>query len=46
MQFLDYFIVEVTDTIQKKRRTKVEFTSETVKVVISVYKKKESQLSK
>uniref|UniRef100_A0A914D3X8 DUF4773 domain-containing protein n=1 Tax=Acrobeloides nanus TaxID=290746 RepID=A0A914D3X8_9BILA len=40
----NYFIVEVTDTIQKKRRTKVEFSSDTIRVLINIHKKKESTL--
>ncbi|KAI1728339.1 hypothetical protein DdX_00510 [Ditylenchus destructor] len=41
----DYTVVEVTDVIHKGRRTKVEFSSETARIQVNVYKRREALLT-
>jgi hypothetical protein len=41
----DYMVVEVTDVVHRDRRAKMEFSSETVKIQVNVYKRNEALLS-
>lgn len=43
-KFLDYIVIDVSDTIRNERRVKIEFSSDFTRTSIKVYKLREPTL--